>query len=268
MPSRWAVDAESGTLVARAKVGRSCTRLRQEVAGGGRQWLGGGGRGGGGGLAVGELFKGGAERAATSWTSSSVDVPVTMQRQSPAASTWRCPRFSSSTVVGYSCYVCRNRYPQCKLCSSPSKFSRCRSWTRFAMPVVVQTPSAQFAWQCRRQLCRGAEAVSLGPVQKTIEILQLQFIDKMVDFCCAGPADSSLLSVRRQSRSHSSSSSIRAWTRSLPCPLVCNDRWPVVQSAENCEGPAVAAHLTRWSMSLLAQFTDSLDVPVIMQRRL
>ena len=27
-------------------------------------------------------------------------------------------------------------------------------------------------------------------VQMTIEILQLQFIDKVVDFCCAGPARS------------------------------------------------------------------------------
>ena len=30
--------------------------------------------------------------------------------------------------------------------------------------------------------------VPLGPVQKTIEILQLQFIDKVFDVCCAGPA--------------------------------------------------------------------------------
>ena len=40
------------------------------------------------------------------------------------------------------------------------------------------------------------------------------------------------------------------------------------QSAQNCDGPAVAAHLTRWSMSLLAQFIDGSHVLVIMQRRL
>ena len=51
-------------------------------------------------------------------------------------------------------------------------------------------------------------------------------------------------------------------------PVVCNDRCRVVQGAENCEGPAVAAHLTRGSMSLLSQFIDGSDVPVIMQRRL
>ena len=51
-------------------------------------------------------------------------------------------------------------------------------------------------------------------------------------------------------------------------PVVCNDRCWVVQGAENCEGPAVAAHLTRGSMSLLAQFIDGSNVPAIIQRRL
>ena len=37
--------------------------------------------------------------------------------------------------------------------------------------------------------CRGAEAGSHGPVQITIEIL-LQYIDKVIDVCCAGPANS------------------------------------------------------------------------------
>ena len=55
------------------------------------------GRGRGGG--------GGAVRAATSWSSSSV--PVVMQRQVPAVLSLICgyTRFSSSTVVGYSCYA-------------------------------------------------------------------------------------------------------------------------------------------------------------------
>ena len=119
------------------------------------------------------------------------------------------------------------------------------------MPVVVQ-----------RQVCslRG-NVIDISVVaqrqfplvQKTIEIHQLQFID-------TGPA---------------SSGAVGEETVELPqlqpvqhgncccMPVVCNDRWRVVQSAENCEGPAVAAHLTRWSMSLLAQFIDGLDVPVI-----
>ena len=37
--------------------------------------------------------------------------------------------------------------------------------------------------------CRGAEADSHGRVQRTLEIL-LQYIDKVIDVCCAGPANS------------------------------------------------------------------------------
>ena len=47
---------------------------------------------------------------------------------------------------------------------------------------------------------------------KTTEIL-LRYIDKVIEFCCAGPANS-FAAVRRQSRSHSCSSS-NSWTRSL-----------------------------------------------------
>ena len=40
-------------------------------------------------------------------------------------------------------------------------------------------------------------------------------------------------------------------------PVVFNVRcW--CRSAENCVGPAVAAHSTRWSISLLAQFNDKI----------
>ena len=55
------------------------------------------------------------------------------------------------------------------------------------MPVVQR--GAQFACRGRRHLCRGADADSYGPfVQKFIEILQLQYIDKVIDFGFAGPA--------------------------------------------------------------------------------
>ena len=40
----------------------------------------------------------------------------------------------------------------------------------------------------RSHPCRGADADSLGLI--TIEILQLQYIDQVVDVCCAGPASS------------------------------------------------------------------------------
>ena len=56
-------------------------------------------------------------------------------------------------------------------------------------PLLCNARCAVRGRQGRRHLCRGADAVSLGPfVQKTIEILQLQFIDKVFDVCCAGPA--------------------------------------------------------------------------------
>ena len=83
-----------------------------------------------------------------------------------------------------------------------------------------------YGCQVRGHLCRGAEAVSLGPVQKTIDIVQLQFIDKVFDVCCAGPA---------------SSGAVCDETVELPqlqpvehghcrcMPVVCNDRCLVVQ---------------------------------------
>ena len=59
---------------------------------------------------------------------------------------------------------------------------------------------------------------SFGPsVQKIIEILQLQFIDKVVDVRCGH------------------------WR--CTCPSLCNDGCRVVQTAENCEGPVVAVLL-------------------------
>ena len=91
-------------------------------------------------------------------------------------------------------------------------------------------------------------------VRFTTEILQLQYIDKAMDVCCAGPQF--VRSCGRQSRSHSCSSFLPR-TRSLTCPL-CSTTGAGCRSAENCEGPAVAAHSTRWSMSLLAQFIDKI----------
>ena len=122
-----------------------------------------------------------------------------------------------------------------------------------------------------------------------IVFLQLQFIDKVIDVGYAGPANSGV-AVRRQSRSHScgssysfdnvvvySCSTLIRWstfvvqvqqfssayveeTAELPqvhlvefwtgccMPVVCNDRCRMVDD--------------------MAQFIDSMDVPVIMQRRL
>ena len=49
------------------------------------------------------------------------------------------------------------------------------------VPVIIQRRGV------RRHFCRGAEADSHGPVQETIDILQLQYTDKVIDVFCAGP---------------------------------------------------------------------------------
>ena len=94
----------------------------------------------------------------------------------------------------------------------------------------------------RRHSCPGADADSLGPV--SIAFLQLQYIDKVVDVYCAGPAvlectrggDSRLLHLVEffgPGRRHA-----RCVQRQMP-----------------------------WSMTWRSSSTD-MDVPVIMQRRL
>ena len=88
-------------------------------------------------------------------------------------------------------------------------------------------------------------------VLKTIEILQLQFIDKVIDVSVVQVQQvPRVQSVRRQSRSHSCSSLQRGHL-SFTCSSSCNDRCRVVQTSENCEGPAVAVHL------------NVVDVPVV-----
>ena len=76
------------------------------------------------------------------------------------------------------------------------------------MPVIVQRRCAVRGRQGRRHLCHGADADSFGPsIQKLMEILQLQFIDKVVDVCCAG-------------------AKVFAWTLSLHMPLVVQRQLP------------------------------------------
>ena len=113
------------------------------------------------------------------------------------------------------------------------------------VPVIAQC-------QVRSVCCMSSTSLSWRRCRFqwfSTEIPQLQHIDKVIDVCCAGPADS-LLSVRRQSRSHSCSPFL------LDQGPLCSTTGAGCRSAENCDGPAVAAHSTRLSMSLLAQFID------------
>ena len=78
----------------------------------------------------------------------------------------------------------------------------------------------------------------------------MQYIDKVIDVCCAGP---------RCALSVGDSRDPTVATRFFSDQVVdipVDRCW--CRSAENCDGPAVAAHSTRWSISLLAQFIDKI----------
>ena len=97
---------------------------------------------------------------------------------------------------------------------------------RFLTCPLLCNVGVQFACQGRQHLSRGADAVSLGlSVQKTIEILQLQFIDKVFDVCCAGPA---VLGCRRGGDSRAPTVAARfAWTLSfVAMPVVVQRQLP------------------------------------------
>ena len=124
---------------------RGCSKThRQEAAGGGRQWLGGDGGGGGGLAGAGWVAGRGGRR-----------------RGSPLGCV------SSSTVAGYSCSEMSTHSANCAA-------DRRDSSGAVLGPVLDM--------QGRRHLRRGADADSYGPsIQKNIEILQLQYIDKVID---------------------------------------------------------------------------------------
>ena len=91
-------------------------------------------------------------------------------------------------MVGHSCYAAVTCTHSANCADDPRDFPGAALGPVIDMPVVVQR-GAQIVCPGRRHLCRGADADPFGPsVQKIIEILQLQFIDKVVDVCCAGPA--------------------------------------------------------------------------------
>ena len=74
----------------------------------------------------------------------------------------------------------------------------------------------------RRHPCHGAQADSYGPVQLTIEILQLQHTDKVIDLGFAGPAHS-LGFVVEETAELPHLQLVELWTGRC-MPVVCNDR--------------------------------------------
>ena len=62
----------------------------------------------------------------------------------------------------------------------------------------------------------------LGPVQKTIEILPLQYIDKVIDVCCAGPTDS-WCSLREDGRHPTGATLCSSLDKVVHSSWLCND---------------------------------------------
>ena len=111
-----------------------------------------------------------------------------------------------------------------------------------------------YGCQGRRHLCRGAEAVSLGPdFQKTIVIPLLQSIDKVFDVSVVQVQQvPRVQSVRRQSRSRSCNRRIRSWTRSLTCPL-CSTTNARGSAYRKLQWSRSCSALLKWPMSLLCR---------------
>ena len=75
-------------------------------------------------------------------------------------------------------------YPQCKLCRDRRNSPGAVLGPVVYMPVIVQR-GAQFGLAGRRHPCRGAHPNSYNPsIQKIIQILLLQYIDKVIDVGC------------------------------------------------------------------------------------
>ena len=93
----------------------------------------------------------------------------------------------------------------------------CSSSTLMDVAVIMQRRGV------RRHLCRGAEANSHGPVQETIEILQLQYIDKVIDAGRAGPASSPGAHVE-ETAELPQLHPVEALDKVVDTPVVYNDR--------------------------------------------
>ena len=149
------VGVSSLTLASRGRLATPSGTSRPRCSDGGRVvaavvkarvWVG---QGGAGGDFV-DLF-------------SAVYFSVIMQRQFPAV---LCPRFSSSTVVGYSCAETGTHSANCAADRRDS--SGAALGPVLDMPVVQR--GAQFACQGRRHLCRGADADSFDHRDCTVAV--------------------------------------------------------------------------------------------------
>ena len=82
----------------------------------------------------------------------------------------------------------------------------------------------------------------LGPgCSENHEIPQLQSIDRCRRHCWAGPADSTCAVCVKTVETPQLHASYSFLDKVADMPVVFNDKMPVFERAENCEGPAVAA---------------------------
>ena len=125
------------------------------------------------------------------------------------------PFFSSSTELGIA--VMQKRQVR--------TVSNCALWTGLTCPLLCMSRSStSLAWRRRR-----------FPWSVFPEILQLQYIDKVIDVCCAGPWCAFIVGDSRDPTVAARFSSGQV----VDIPVVFNDRLGVKV-------------LTRWSISLLA----------------
>ena len=131
------------------------------------------------------------------------------------------------------------------------------------MPVFVQR-GAQFVFQGHRHLRRGADADSYGPsIQKNIEILQLQYIDKVID---VGFASRAVPRCIRGGDSRAPTVAPTAWTVvAMPVVVQRQSLGPDVFKLRRSRSCSTSS----WSMSLLCRFISRpfldkvVDIPVI-----
>ena len=169
-----------------------------------------------------------------------------------------CLRFNSSTVAGYSCSETGTHSANC---AADRRVSSGAVLGPFLdMPVIVQR-GAQFACRGCRHLRRGADADSYGPsVQKNTEILQLQYIDKVIDIWVCRPC-----SIRCSREGDSRAPSVAPFSmdtvvalpvvvqRQLPCSRrLKTAQVPQLQHFFMVDVPVVQVHLgvQSWTRSL------------------
>ena len=100
------------------------------------------------------------------------------------------------------------------------------------MPVVVHVKVVDYPVMAQMTF-------SLVP-SSDLEISQFQFIDQVFDVLVAQVQQfPRVQSVRNCPRSHSCTRRIRAWTLSFTRPFFATTDARMVQSAQNCDGPAV-----------------------------